>query len=113
LQYKTVNLEKGMPLVRQALAKLDQELIIARTEHCRVVLLIHGYGSSGRGGAIKKEVRAQLQFMQSRGRINDFLGGEDFSTRSGRGRQILRRFPFLRQLNDLNRANRGITLVVL
>jgi hypothetical protein len=41
------------------------------------------------------------------------LPGEDFSSRSGSGRQLLRRFSFLRQHSDLNRANPGITLVVI
>jgi hypothetical protein len=111
-QYKTVNLEKGMPLASQALSRLEQELILARSERCRVLVLIHGYGSSGRGGVIRQEVRVQLQYMLDNGTVNDFVTGEEFSTRSGKGRQLLRRFPFLRQLNYLNRGNQGITLVV-
>jgi hypothetical protein len=112
-QYKTVNLEKGMPLASQALTRLKQEISLARSERCRILVLIHGYGSSGRGGVIRQEVRAQLQYMQDTGTINDFVSGEQFSTRSGSGRQLLRRFPFLRQLNYLNRCNKGVTLVVL
>ena len=111
-QYRTVNLEKGMPLASQALSKLQQELILARSERCRVLVLIHGYGSSGKGGVIRQEVRAQLQYMQDNGTINTFVAGEIFSTRSGKGPQLLRRFPFLRQLSYLNRGNKGITLVV-
>ena len=111
-QYKTVNLEKGMPLASQALSRLQQEIVLARSERCRVLVLIHGYGSSGRGGVIRQEVREQLQYMQEHGVINTFVTGEKFSTRTGEGRQLLRRFPFLRQLNDLNRGNKGVTLVV-
>lgn len=102
-----------MPLADQALARLARELDQARSERCRVLTLIHGYGSSGRGGKIRKEVRAQLQHLKDRGIVNDLLPGENFSTGSGTGRQILRRFPFLRNHSDLNRANPGITLVVI
>jgi glutaredoxin len=112
-QYSVVNLEKGMPTVDQALVRLDNEIRQARQEHCRVLFLIHGYGSSGRGGVIRQEVRSQLRFMKDQHKINDLLTGEAFSSRTGPGRQILRRFPFLRQHEDLNRSNPGITLVVL
>ncbi len=111
-QYKIVNLEKGLPLVDQALARLATEIKQAQLERCRVLFLIHGYGSSGRGGVIRGEVRAQLRFLKDQNQINDLLPGEEFSTRSGHGRQLLRRFPFLKQHADLNRSNQGITLVV-
>lgn len=111
-QYKVVNLEKGLPLVDKALARLASEIEQAKLERCRVLFLIHGYGSSGRGGVIRQEVRTQLRFLKDHNRINDLLPGEEFSTRTGHGRQILRRFPFLKQHSDLNRSNQGITLVV-
>ena len=113
IQQRIVNLEKGMPLVKQALARLTTELDQARLERCMVLTLIHGYGSSGRGGKIGQEVRAQLEYLKQKGSINDLLYGEDFSSRTGSGRQLLRRFSFLRQHDDLNRGNRGITLVVV
>ena len=42
----------------------------------------------------------------------ELVAGEDFEGRSGRGRQLVRRFPFLAEHRDLNRANAGITVVV-
>ncbi len=112
-RHRTVNLEKGLPTVRQALDRLRQELELARLQGCRVLTLIHGYGSSGRGGAIRTEIRRQLDYLKERGEINDILAGEDFHRRTGPGRQIIRRFPFLALHHDANRGNRGITLVVL
>jgi len=112
-QHRTVNLERGMPLADQALAHLARELGQASSDGYLVLTFIHGYGSSGQGGIIRQKVRTQLQYLKDRGGINDLLPGEDFSSRSGPGRQLLRRFPFLRQHSDLNRANPGITLVVI
>ncbi len=109
---RTVNLEQGMPTVPQALLRLQQELQQARHEGYRVLRLIHGYGSSGKGGAIRAEVRRQLAFLKEQRAISDFLPGEEFSRRTGPGRQMLRRFPFLSGDRDLNRANPGITLVI-
>ena len=113
MRHRVVNLERGMPLVSQALQRMDQEILLSKSVHCQVITFIHGYGSSGKGGAIKQEARARLEFMVTTGAINSFLAGEDFSSRSGKGRHLLRRFPFLLQHRDLNRSNRGITLVIL
>ena len=79
----------------------------------RVLTLIHGYGSSGEGGAIKAAVLRRLEFLRHTGRVREVVPGEGFENRSGRGRQLLRRFPFLSAHRDLNRANPGITLIVL
>jgi len=110
---RTVNLEQGMPTVARALQRLETELATARRQGYRVITFIHGYGSSGKGGAIKEEVQRQLYYYKHQGRLNEVVSGEDFSSRTGVGRQLLRRFPALSQHGDLNRANRGITLVVL
>jgi len=112
LRHRTVNLERGMPTAEQALERLAHELEQARLAGYRVVTLIHGYGSTGRGGVIRQEVRAQLHYLKHRGVINDLLPGEELSRRTGAGRHLLRRFPFLRQHRELNRSNPGITLVI-
>lgn len=113
LLHRIVNLERGMPTVAKAMQRLDTELETAHRQGYRVVTLIHGYGSSGKGGAIKNEVHRQLQYYKHQGRINDVVAGENFSSRSGAGRQLLRRFPTLSTHSDLNKTNLGITLVVL
>ncbi len=110
---RIVNLEKGLPTVAMALQRLNTELEMSQRQGYRVVTLIHGYGSSGRGGAIKDEVQRQLQYYKHQGRVNEVVAGEDFNSRSGVGRQLLRRFPALSTHSDLNKSNPGITLVVL
>ena len=108
---RTVNLEKGLPTVEQALTRLRQEIVQGRALGYRVLVLIHGYGSSGEGGAIRAEVRRLLGFLQDKGQINDYLAGEQCDRRAGHGRQMARRFPFLAKY--LQAANPGISLVVL
>lgn len=99
--------------MKDALHKMDQELTQARVAGFRVVTLIHGYGSSGRGGLIRDAVRRRLAFLKDKGQINDVLAGEQFSRTGSHARHLLRRFPFLTSHGDLGRTNRGITLVVL
>jgi len=112
-QHRVVNLEKGMPLVQQALDRLELEIKTGGSQGFKALTLIHGYGSSGTGGAIKAAVQRQLQFYRLQGRIKESIAGEEFEGRSARGRQLLRRFPFLAEHRDLGRANPGITLVIL
>lgn len=113
LQQRTVNLERGMPLVEQALERLRNELYMCRRCNIRIISLIHGYGSSGKGGAIKDEVRRYLTFLQHNREINEYISGEDFSKHTGRGRQLIRRFPALAEHRDYNRSNPGVTIVVV
>lgn len=100
-------------MVQQALSRLESELATSRSLGCKVLTLIHGYGSSGVGGAIKEAVLQQLHYLKHQGRIKQVIPGEHFEGRSGRGRQLLRQYPFLSEHRDLNRANPGITLVIL
>ena len=111
--HKTVNLEFGRPIVEVALRRLEQELQTARQEGIRVLTLIHGYGSSGVGGAIRHESRYLLADLIHKGQINMVIHGEDFRAKAGPVRDLLRRFPQLSTNVHLNRGNRGITIVVL
>lgn len=111
--HRQINLERGKPLVQQALDRLESELATSRTLGCKVLTLIHGYGSSGIGGAIKEAVLRQLHYLEHQGRIKTIIPGERFEGRSGRGRQLLRQYSFLAEHRDLNRANPGITVVIL
>ena len=110
---KTVNLEQGLPTVQQALNRLQQEITMARLEQISVLTLIHGYGSSGKGGAIRLECRKTLKYLSGNGTIGSVIFGEDFSRRHGAVKQQLHRFPELSRHPHLNRNNRGITLVFL
>jgi hypothetical protein len=111
--HRVVNLEQGKPLVQQALDRLAVVVSNGRREGYKALTLIHGYGSSGKGGAIKEAVRQHLQFLHQQGSVRTIILGEEFEGRSSRGRQLLRCFPFLAEHRDLNRANPGITLIIL
>ncbi|MDD3813367.1 MAG: hypothetical protein PHZ02_01865 [Desulfocapsaceae bacterium] len=111
--HKVVNLEMGKPLVEGALRKLQMELESGRRQNLRVLTVIHGYGSTGKGGAIGVECRKVLEYLKGKGEINTFIPGEEFRMKSGPTRDLLRRFPQLASNVNLNRGNRGITLVIL
>jgi hypothetical protein len=110
---KFVNLEEGRPTVNEGLLRLDHALAAARQENIKILKLIHGYGSSGVGGALRMEVWKALDRCKRNGAIRDFIPGEEFRVSNESTWALLKRFPELKQDRDLGRGNRGITLAVL
>ncbi len=111
--HKTANLEAGRPIVDVALARMHEIIDDAIRTDVKVLTLIHGYGSSGKGGVIRSECRKMLDFLKSKSAIGDYVCGEDFNKRSGTVKSLLRRYPQLAMDKHLNKGNRGITLVIL
>jgi len=108
----TINLEEGRPLVDEALDRLTRKLYDARMQRTKVVRCIHGYGSSGTGGAIKLAVRQELETARGNGTIQYYVNGEDYP-HSDTGRRLRSQFPQMEEHLRTDRRNRGITLVVL
>ena len=110
---KTVNLKSDMPLVHQALQRLDRELALARQEKSALLKLIHGYGSSGAGGDIRIAVQNRLLEMAQNGQIRACIFGENWSKSDDTAWKLLQSHPELKNDSDLGRGNRGITIIVL
>ncbi len=111
--HKTVNLEAGRPVLDVALHRMNEVIEDSIRNNVTVLTLIHGYGSSGKGGVIRSECRKMLGFLKNKGLINDFITGEDFNKRSGLVKSLLQRYPQLGADKHLNRGNRGITIVII
>ena len=108
-----VNLELGMPAADAAVKMLSQALRTAKAGGCTVVKAIHGYGSSGRGGAIRSAVLRELASRKSAGTIREYVRGEDFSPFDPASRRILDACPELSNDPDLARTNHGITVILI
>lgn len=110
---RNVNLEVGMPPVEEGLERLEKALRRARHEGVRILRVIHGYGSSGSGGKLRKACRALLKQKVGSRQIRGFLPGEDYSRETGAGRALIRRHPSLSRTEHADRGNPGITFVEL
>lgn len=110
---KIVNLKFDMPLVREALQRMEHELTLARQERVTVLKFVHGYGSTGAGGEICVAVQKRLREMAEGGQIQDCIFGESWAKSDERTWRLLQAKPELKNDSDLGRKNRGITIVIL
>jgi hypothetical protein len=111
--YRQVNIKEGMPFADEALARLKTSIGTARAQGVRVLSVVHGYGSSGKGGIIREECRKYLDVLRTNGKIADFVYGENLGKRAPQGKNLLKRFPQLDNYRDCQVENLGITVVVL
>jgi hypothetical protein len=102
-----------MPTVAQALQHLDRELARARQAGCKVLKLIHGYGSTGAGGEIRIAAQKRLTEMAGRGEIRACIFGENWAKSDEQAWALINARPELKQDHDLGRRNQGITILVL
>jgi hypothetical protein len=110
---RTVNIEAGMPTVEEALATLDARISRAMSDGVRLLRVIHGYGSTGRGGKIRDACRAALQRKIASRQVRVVIRGEDYLPASLAVRDLVRRFPELKTSERTDAGNPGITFVEL
>ena len=102
-----------MPLVEEAISRMNLGLQEMRVSGMRTVKLIHGYGSTGRGGRIRVGVRGELSAMKKRKLIHDFIPGENFGPFDERSRKMAEKDRTVTKDPDYGRENHGVTIVVI
>lgn len=110
---RELNLELGYPTADEALCRLEAEISAARKMKMPVIKIVHGYGSSGKGGRIRTAVRKYLAEQRAAGKVSAVIRGEDFSIFSEATRRAFTRCENLRQDRDLDSENMGVTFVIL
>lgn len=109
--YRELNVKDGMPVVADALNYLKRSLESYRREKVRCVLVIHGYGSTGKGGAICGKARQWLKAQERNGQIKAVIFGEDFDIFNFKALELKNRFHELDPL--LKVCNHGVTVIEL
>ena len=107
----TINIESGHPTAEQAMAKLTNELYRVRASGAPYAKVIHGYGSTGKGGAIKSALQVNMRSFMSRRLVTGYLAGENFGPFSAAARTYAEKYRDLRSDIDWGRSNDGITIV--
>ena len=110
VKVKEINLERGHPTVDAAIRRLINELQTAKGAGYKALIVVHGYGSSGVGGAIKPAVHSKLRAGSLIGIVRDFVSGEDWMNRKSVFVDVC---PQLRDFSNYIAGNRGLTVVLL
>ncbi len=110
---RTYNVEAGLPILDEARRLVIGEIKRAKREGVKVLRVIHGYGSSGKGGALYVGLRKSFGLRKKEGVIKDFVAGDEFSIFNPTVLALLEAVLELRGDPELNSANEGVTILWL
>jgi hypothetical protein len=110
---RTYNVEAGFPSLDEARRLVIAEIRKAKRERVRVLKVIHGYGSTGKGGTLCVGLRKSFALRKQEGAIKNFVPGESFTIFNNVVLQMLDAVPDLRGDPDLNATNEGVTVLWL
>ena len=110
---RTYNVEAGLPILDEARRLVSAEIKEAKRAGVKVLKVIHGYGSSGNGGALCVGLRKSFGLRKKEGVIKDFITGESFSIFNPTVLALLEAVPQLRGDLDLNATNEGVSILWL
>ena len=111
--FKTINIKQDWPTVEEARKRLLAELASARAKGFTAIKLIHGYGSTGQGGALRDALRRSLTLRRKEGKLRSWVAGERWDPFEEVAREMMDVCPELARDQDLGRGNEGVTVVLL
>lgn len=110
---REINIKSDMPTSSDAVKRVTYYIRSGRELGFTAVKIIHGYGSTGKGGRIRTETRRYLQQQKDKRLIKDYIPGESFSIFNEATRAAFLVCDDLRRDRDLDRSNNGVTIVIL
>lgn len=109
-----LNIKQGLPTVEEALDYLTDQLRKCSELGIKAIVLIHGYGSSGEGGRIKRAIHDALEHNRFADRVTEYFFGESVPFGSDAYHSLLKRRPSLKQyLRRFKEGNAGMTVLLL
>ena len=110
-KYKEINLEAGYPTVDEAMSYLKMSVTLCKQNKITCLTVIHGYGSTGKGGAIRTKARQWLNAQVRNGVIKTVINGEDFDVLNFKALELKNKYKELATLFKV--CNHGVTVVEL
>jgi hypothetical protein len=108
---ESYDIKSHHPSLEEAEAEL--RLILFSNQTGGILKIIHGYGSTGKGGKIKKMVHDLLNIEMIRKKIIGFIPGEASVSLMGYDGLIRQYMSILKNDDDFKKGNDGITYVIL
>lgn len=109
LKVKEINLEENYPTVQDAMEMLKWFVKQCKSSKTKCIVVIHGYGSSGKGGVIRKQARQWLNAQVNKGMLKGIVYGEDFNVFNSLALELKAQHPELESLMRI--TNHGVTVV--
>ena len=106
-----INIKENMPIACDALENLKGYIKIKKLLGVRCLVVIHGYGSSGKGGAICKSVRSYLKSQEKNKKLKSVIFGEDFDIYNKNSIALNSKYKELKIY--FCQCNHGVTIVEL
>ena len=110
-KYKEINLEEGLPTVEEAMSYLKMSITLCKQNKIGCLAIVHGYGSSGKGGVIRTKARQWLNAQARNGTIKAVINGEDFDVLNFKALELKCKYGELEKL--LKVCNHGMTVIEL
>lgn len=109
----TIDIKSEQQTARQAIAQFLTEVDACRIGGYKVMKVIHGYGSHGVGGAIKREFLRECQNLKNRGKIDDFVCCDNWTDNSVVRKIAINYCPDLLADRELYLLNPGCSIVII
>ncbi len=110
---RVVNIKRDNPNVDYALFLIDEEIKYSRAVGNRVIVIIHGYGSHGQGGAIRQGVKEYLPKLKKSGTIITYVFGENWGETNADVKEIERISPEIILNENLSSINSGVSVILI
>ena len=110
---RVINIKKDNPNVDYALFLIDEEIRYSRAVGNRVIVIIHGYGSHGQGGAIKQGVKEYLPRLKKSGVISTYVFGENWGKTNPDVKEIEHISPEIILNENLSGINSGVSVILI
>ena len=107
--YTELNIKEGMPCASDAINDLKSSLELLKKSKYKCVLVIHGYGSTGKGGVIHDRARSWLRAQAKSGKIKNVINGEDFNVLNFKALELKNKHRELQSLFKV--CNHGVTVI--
>lgn len=108
-----IDVKSDMQTCAMAVAQLENEIDACKLGGFSVLKVIHGYGSHGVGGAIKKDIHARLKQLKAQKQISDFIPCETWTPNNPKRAMAIKFSNELLADSDLYMLNSGVTVVLI
>jgi hypothetical protein len=110
----TINLESGLPTIDEAFLRFEHYLTRLENTGIRLIKVIHGQGSTGQTGKIKKAFRDAMDYGKWTNAIAEVYYGEVLKPGLSGLEELRRSHPTLAKGITLDmHGNSGITVLIL